>query len=156
MDDEFLVLLLSFLAAGRLLFPTDHEISDDAARLSSRDENMNVDEDDDEEEEEEEDAPSEAFLLGPSLSPRQENDDADDDVTAFFLEGTTDARELRDVDAAVAEKNLGEDDEVPPASGEVDQAREEDVVELASSLGVRVERFCHRTALEGDVATGLL
>ncbi|KAE9001794.1 hypothetical protein PR002_g17814 [Phytophthora rubi] len=148
-DDELLVLLLSFLAAGRLLFPTDHEISDAVARLSSRDVNVNADED--------VDAPNEVFLLAPSRSPRLENDD-DEDVTAFFLGGSADARELRAVDETVAEKNLGEgEDELPPASGELDQAKEEEEeVELFSSLGVRVVRFCHRSPLLGDAAAGLL
>lgn len=135
-EEELLVLRLSFLAVGRLLFPTDHEISDETVRLSSRAWNMNVDDADD--------AESDAFLPGPSRSPRLDSADG------FFLDGIAEAREeLRE---AVDEKNLGEK-EFPPASGEVDQATDE----LVSSLGVRVVLFCHRIPLEGEaVAADLL
>eukprot|EP00644_Phytophthora_capsici_P003908 jgi/Phyca11/505751/fgenesh2_kg.PHYCAscaffold_15_\ len=100
---------------------------------------MNVDDADD--------AESDAFLPGPSRSPRLDSADG------FFLDGIAEAREeLRAVEEAVDEKNLGEK-EFPPASGEVDQATDE----LVSSLGVRVVLFCHRIPLEGEaVAADLL
>jgi hypothetical protein len=139
-EEDLLVLLLSFLAAGRLLFPMDHEISDEAARFSSREENTNVDEADD--------APRDDFLLGPSRRPRLESDGA----AAFFLAGTAAALERDDV---VLEKNLG-DEELPPASGEVDQFTSDEDEAADSSLGVLVARFCHRTPSAGEGVAGLL
>ena len=128
MDDEFLLLLLSFLGVDRLLL--DHDISDDAVHLSSRVENINT----------EDGVSTEFFVLKLSRSPRR----GCDVIDVFFLDNPAVVLELQDDEEAVAGKNFGEKDELLLASKDVDQVgRDEEATELFSSLGVlMVLRFC--------------